>query len=200
MSAVWLLLRSYRAFAYVACAAILTLVGLLLGPGPRSVMVRDGAIGEPLVFIIALVGSASMACLGPPRELDSVVPMPRKQTAGLRAAFVFLITIASSIASAPLAPGLAPATLRNAMMALALTFIASIWHPQIAWLPSTTYLILSWFYGTPVVGDTPRAWALPAHPPSWGSALTWILVALAAAICWSWIAGTRPRSSTRRPA
>lgn len=181
----WLLLRSYGASAYLAATAVLTLVGCALGPGSRAVITRDGALGEPLPFILALSGAAAMVCLVEPApELTTTMPRRPWQTRAVRAGFVVAGCTGAVGVSRLAAPGLTAATARNVLIALAVTFLVGVWQPLLSWVPTSSYLALSWFYGTATADDAARAWAVPAQPPSWPITGAWAAIALAAAIVW----------------
>ncbi len=169
----------------MAATAVLTLVGCALGPDSRAVITRDGALGEPLPFIVALCGAAAMVCLVEPApELTTTMPRRPWQTRAVRAGLV-LAACTSTVAVANLvAPGLTAATARNVLLALTVTFLVSLWQPLLSWVPTSTYLALSWFYGTATADDAARAWAVPAQPPSWPVTGAWAVIALAAAIVW----------------
>jgi len=181
----WLVLRSYGARAYMAATAVLTLVGCALGPDSRAVITRDGALGEPLPFVVALCGAAAMVCLVEPApELTTTMPRRPWQTRAVRAGFVLAACTGAVAVTNLVAPGLTAATARNALLSLTVTFLVALWQPLLSWLPTSTYLALSWFYGTATADDAARAWAVPAQPPSWPVTGAWAVIALAAAIVW----------------
>lgn len=185
LSGLWLLLRSYRAVAYLAATSVVTLVGCALGPGSRVVITRDGALGEPLPFVLALTGAAAMVCLVEPApELTTTMPRRPWQTRAILAGFVVAGCTCAVAVSSLTAPGLSAATARNVLVALAVTFLVALWQPLLAWVPTTTYLALSWFYGTATSDDAARAWAVPARPPDWPMTTAWAAVALAAVVVW----------------
>lgn len=186
-----LILRSYGARPFLAATAVLTLVGCALGPESRSVITRDGALGEPLPFVLALTGVAAMVCLvevAP--ELGSTMPRPRWQARAVRANFVVAGCAVAVAASGIVGWGLAAATARNALLALTVTFLVACWRPLVSWVPTSVYLALSWFRGTATADDAARSWALPAHPPSWPVTGVCAVSALIAATVWV-LAGSR---------
>jgi len=181
----WLVLRSYGARAYLAATAVLTLVGCALGPDSRAVITRDGALGEPLPFVVALCGAAAMVCLlEPAPELTTTMPRRPWQTRAVRAGFVVAGCTGAVAVSNLAAPGLTAATARNVLLALTVTFLVSLWQPLLSWVPTSSYLALSWFYGTATADDAARAWAVPAQPPSWPITGSWAAIALTAAVVW----------------
>lgn len=185
MSAIWLLMRSHSAIPYLLAVTVITVVACLLGPDSRTVITRDGAIGVPLPFVLALIGVATMVCLGDPEpELTSTMPRPAWQPRTAIFLFVVLVSWASVTVSSVVAPGLTAASARNVLVALAVAFTAALWRPLLSWVPTTMYLALSWFYGTPTYGGSARAWAIPAQPPDWSGTLVWGCIALVTAGAW----------------
>lgn len=146
---------------------------------------RDGALGEPLPFVVALSGAAAMVCLveqGP--ELTSTMPRRPWQTRAVRAGFVVAGCTGAVGVSRLAAPGLTAATARNVLLVLAVTFLIALWQPLVSWVPNSLYLTLSWFNGTATADDAARAWAVPAQPPSWPTTGVWAAIALTAAVVW----------------
>jgi hypothetical protein len=185
MSGLWLLLRSHSARAYLAATAAVTLLGCALGPESRVVITRDGALGEPLPFVVALSGVTAMVCLvGPAPELVTTMPRSSLQIRAVPACFVVVGGCAAVAVSGLVAPGLVAATARNVFLALAVTFLVALWRPLLAWVPTSAYLALSWFYGTATYDDAARAWAIPAQPPGWRAAGISAAVAIAAGAAW----------------
>lgn len=185
MRAVWLLLRSHAAVPYVLAVTVITVVACLLGPDSRTVITRDGALGVPLPFVLTLIGVVAMVALGDPEhELTTTMPRPSWQPRALIAAFVTVVSCASVTVSSAIAPGLTAASARNVLVALVIAFTVALWRPLLSWIPTTMYLALSWFYGTPTYDDSARAWAIPAHPPDWSSAFAWGCIAVVAAGVW----------------
>ena len=194
----WLVLRSYGTRAYLVGTAVLTLAGCALGPDSRAVITRDGALGEPLPLVVALSGAAAMVCLVEPApELTSTMPRRPWQTRADRAGFVVAGCAVAVAVSRLAAPGLTAATARNVLLALAVTFLVALWQPLLSWIPTSSYLALSWFYGTATADDAARAWAIPAQPPDWAMTGVWAAVALTAAV--GWVRLPRPAGRSRRP-
>lgn len=198
MSGPWLLVRSHRALPFLVATALITAVGAALGPGGRVVITRDGALGEPLPFVLALVGVAAMVCLVEPLpELTTTMPRQPRHIRARVAGFVVAGCCAAAALSGVVAPGLTAATARNVCLALAVTFLVALWQPMLAWVPTSVLLALSWFYGTATYDDAALAWAIPAHAPDWRSTGLWALIALAAGTVWVMAprvsAGVRPR-------
>lgn len=185
MRAVWLLLRSHAAIPYVLAAIVITGLACLLGPDSRTVVTRDGAVGVPLPFVLTLIGVVAMVALGDPEpELTTTMPRPSWQSRAVIVAFVAAVSCASVAVSSVAAPGLTAASARNVLVALAIAFTAALWRPLLSWVPTTMYVALSWFYGTPTHGDSARTWAVPAHPPDWSGTLVWGCIALVTAGAW----------------
>lgn len=181
----WLLLRSYSVTTYLLATLAATVLGSALGPGSQVVITRDGALGEPLPFVLAICGVAAMVCLVEPApELTDTMPRPPWQTRTVLVVFVVAGCLAAVAVSSVAAPGLSAATARNVFLALAVTFLAALWKPLVAWVPTSAYLAVSWFYGTATYDDGARAWAIPAQPPEWRTAGMWALIALMAAMMW----------------
>lgn len=181
----WLFLRSHSAVAYLVATLMVTLVGCALGPQSRIVITRDGALGEPLPFVLALSGVAAMVCLVEPApELTITLPRQPWQTRMIVVSFVGAGCGAAVTLSSFAAPGLGAATTRNVLVALAVTFSVALWQPLVSWVPTSLYLALSWFYGTATYDDAARAWAVPAQPPDWSLTGAWALVALTAMAAW----------------
>lgn len=198
MRGAWLFLRSHSAPAYLVATAVVTLVGFAMGPGSRTVITRDGAIGEPLPFVLALCGVTAMVCLiEPAPELTTTMPRQPWQTRTTLALFVITGCVAAMAVSSLAAPGLLAATGRNVLFALTVTFLVALWQPLLSWVPTSLYLALSWFYGTATYDDGARAWAVPAQPPDWRTTGIWAAVALAAAI--TWVLTPRTPSRPRPP-
>ncbi len=169
----------------MAATAVLTLAGCALGPDSRAVITRDGALGEPLPFVVALCGAAAMVCLVEPApELTTTMPRRPWQTRAVRAGFVLAACTGAVAVTNLVAPGLTAATARNALLALTVTFLVALWQPLLSWVPTSTYLALSWFYGTATADDAARAWAVPAQPPDWPITGAWATIALTAAVVW----------------
>lgn len=185
LSGRWLLLRSHGAPKFLVASAVLTLVGCALGPDSRSVITRDGALGEPLPFVVALTGVAAMVCLTEPcPELSGTMPRPRWQARAVRVGFVAAGCTAAVGLSGLVAPGLTAATARNVLIAVTVTLLMALWRPLLAWVPTSAYLILSWFRGTATADDAARAWAVPAQPPNWPITGAFAAAALVAAVVW----------------
>jgi len=198
LTGLWLLVRSYEASAYLAATAVLTLVGCALGPDSRAVITRDGALGEPLPFVVALSGAAAMVCLVEPApELTSTMPRRPWQIRAVRAGFVVAGCTCAVAVARLAAPGLTAATARNVLIALTMTFLVGLWQPLLSWLPTSTYLALSWLYGTATADDAARAWAVPAQPPDWPMTGIWAAIALTAALVW--VLSPRQVGHSRRP-
>ena len=193
----WLLLRSHSATAFLLATAVATVVGCWLGPESRVVVTRDGALGEPLPFVLALSGVAAMVCLvDPAPELTGTMPRRSWQTRTVLAGLVVAVCLAAVAVSWTAAPGLGASTARNVFLALAVTFVVALWRPLVAWVPTSVYLALSWFYGTATSDDAAGAWAVPAQPPDWRTTGLWALVALVAAASWVVVPG-RARGARR---
>lgn len=185
MKGPWLLLRAHSATAYLVATSVVTLVGFALGPGSRVVITRDGALGEPLPLVLALCGVAAMVCLTEPApELATTMPRQMWQIRTMLACFVVTGCGVAVALSSLAAPGLAAATARNVLLALAATFLVARWQPLVSWVPTSLYLALSWFYGTATYDDAARAWAVPVQSPDWRTTGIWAVVALAAAAMW----------------
>lgn len=194
----WLVLRSYGASAYLSAAAALTFVGCALGPDSRAVITRDGALGEPLPFVVALSGAAAMVCLVEPApELTSTMPRRPWQTRAVLVTFVVAGCACAVAVSGLAAPGLSAATARNVLLALAVTFLVALWQPLLSWVPTSVYLALSWFFGTATADDAARAWAVPAQPPDWRMTGVCAAVALTAALVW--VLSPRQFGHSQRP-
>lgn len=179
------MLRSYSVTTYLLATLAATVLGSALGPGSQVVITRDGALGEPLPFVLAICGVAAMVCLVEPApELTDTMPRPPWQTRTVRVVLVVAGCLAAVAVSSFAAPGLSAATARNVFLALAVTFLAALWKPLVAWVPTSAYLAVSWFYGTATYDDGARAWAIPAQPPEWRTAGMWALIALMAAMMW----------------
>lgn len=120
----------------MAATAVLTLVGCALGPDSRAVITRDGALGEPLPFVVALCGAAAMVCLVEPApELTTTMPRRPWQTRAVRAGFVLAAGTSAVAVTNLVAPGLTAATARNALLALTVTFLVALWQPLLSGYP-----------------------------------------------------------------
>lgn len=165
---------------------VATVTGCALGPGSRVVITRDGALGEPMPFVLALCGVAAMVCLVEPApELTDTMPRTPRETRSLLVVFILLVCAAAVGVSSLLAPGLSAATTRNVLVALTVTFLVGWWKPLAAWIPNSAYLALSWFEGTPTYDDSARIWAVPAQAPDWPITAAWAIFALGAALVWA---------------
>ena len=193
----WLLLRSHSAPAFLLTASAITVVACALGPGSRVVITRDGALGQPLPFVLPLAAVAAMICLiEPALELTATMPRRPRQVRAMLAGFIVTGSVAAVAVSGLVAPALVPASARNVLLALTVTFVVALWQPLLSWVPTSVCLAISWFYGTATYDDGARSWALPAQPPDrWLTGIC-ALAALAAAALWVY----RPLSPTRRGA
>lgn len=191
MTGPWLFLRSHFATAYLVATSVVTLVACALGPESRVVITRDGALGEPLPFVLALSGVTAMVCLVEPApELTTTMPRRPRQTRMILASFIFTTSGLAVALSSLVAPDLVAATARNVFLALSVTFLVARWQPLLSWVPTSAYLALSWFYGTATYDDGARAWALPAHSPEWWITVVCGVVALVTAAIWVHTPGT----------
>lgn len=195
MRILWPVLRSYGAASFLGATCVLTFLGCALGPGSRYVITRNGALGEPLPFVLALTGVAAMVCLGEPaQQLVRTMARPSWQGRLVRVSFVFLTCGIAVTVSAMVGWALAPATVRNASIALAITFTVSCWRPLLAWVPTSAYLVLSWFRGTATFDHGAASWAVPAKPPDWAMAGYCSLGAMMAATVWIWFRSYKDRA------
>ena len=185
MLGAWLYLRSHSAVSNLVATGAVTLVGCALGPSSRVISTRDGALGEPLPFVLAFAGVTGMICLvDPAPDLSLTMPRSHRSTRALLAAFVLIAAAMPVVVSVGVAPDLTAATTRNVMLALTLTFLVGLLRPLLAWIPTTAYLCVSWFYGTATLDDAALPWAVPAHPPDWSTGVLWCGLAIASGVAW----------------
>lgn len=195
---VYLLAKSRQATLFASGAVAATAVAIALGQSSRWVITRDGALGVPLPLVVGMCGAMGMICLAEPNpELIAALPRPRWHARGWVAGYVWAVCAVAVGATVLVAPGLASASIRNTALALTSTFLVGLWRPLVAWVPTTMFFALSWFYGTPAYGGSPAWWALPVHPPAWSGALAGVLLALSACSLWVGAPGVAERCRRR---
>ncbi len=184
LSPFYLFLRN-RQVMWLPCALTLYAVLLLVLPVHNTAVPFRFDVANNVLVVVGLLPAIAVPYL-------SASPMPALEAAAsgrvrttwvlglLLLHYLLWAAVAGALMWNPTFPvGLADQLVRNTTLAVGLGFLAMVWTPrEVAWLPGTFALCVTWMFGTTGPEAASRVWSIATYPPH--SILAWSVTAVIA--------------------